>query len=272
MLADNAPPRWAALLAEAVEKPGLLLEAYARFPGYSLGNQLAALSQCRARRIRPGPIGTVKKWNSLGRKVIKGEKALWLCMPVTLKDKRPRRDPGAPVSEDGDPEERPLRRRYLWKPYWFVRSQTTGPPPPPELPLPTWDKTRALATLGITEIPFDHPDGNTQGFAKGRSIAVSPIAGAPWKTLLHELGHILLGHQQPGTDGADTVRSLAEAEAEAVALLCLDTLNLPGSEYARGYIQHWYGRNEPLPERSAVRIFRAADAILKAGAVPLPVM
>lgn len=256
----STAPRWAQLLAEAVEKPGLLLEAYHRFPGYSLGNQLAALSQCLARKIPPGPIGTLKKWNALGRTVIRGQKALWLCMPITVRDK----DDGV----GADPADRTTRRVYLWKPYWFVLAQTEGPTPPPELPLPTWEKPRALAALNITEIPFDHPDGNIQGYATGRSVAVSEIAQAPWKTLFHEVAHILLGHSQPGADGADTPRSTAEAEAEAVSLLCLDTLGLPGTEYARGYIQHWYGRNDPLPERSAVRVFKAADAILKAGAVP----
>jgi len=258
----STAPRWAQLLAEAVERPGLLLEAYHRFPGYSLGNQVAALCQCLARNIPPGPIGTLKKWNTLGRKVARGQRALWLCMPITVRDK----------DDDGDPADHTTRKVYLWKPYWFVLAQTEGPAPPPELPLPSWDKARALAALNITEVPFDHPDGNTQGFAVGRSVSVSPIAEAPWKTLFHEIGHILLGHQQPGADDADTPRSTAEAEAEAVALLCLDTLGLPGAEFARGYIQHWYGRDEPLPERSAVRIFKAADAILKAGATPPTLM
>jgi len=261
----SASPRWAQLLAEAVERPGLLLEAYHRFPGYSLGNQLAALCQCHARQIPPGPIATLKRWNRLGRRVTKGQKALWLCMPITVRDKR---------AEDvgGDPADRPTRTVYLWKPYWFVLAQTDGAAPPLELPQPAWDKARALASLGVTEIPFDHPDGNMQGFARGRSIAVSPLAEAPWKTLFHEVGHILLGHSQPGQDGADTPRSTAEVEAEAVALLCLDTLGLPGAEYARGYIQHWSGHVEAVPERSAARIFKAADAILRAGAAPPAVM
>ncbi len=261
----STAPRWAQLLAEAVEQPGLLLEAYHRFPAYSLGNQLAALCQCYARRITPGPIATLKKWNRLGRRVTRGQRALWLCMPVTVRDK---------TADVADPDRacRPTRTVYMWKPYWFVLAQTEGPTCPPEEPLPSWDKARALEALGITEIPFDHPDGNIQGYAVDRAVAVSPLAEAPWKTLFHEVGHILLGHQQPGGDKADTPRSIAEAEAESVALLCLDTLGLPGTEYARGYIQHWYGRNQPLPERSAVRIFKAADAVLKAGAAPPTVM
>jgi len=59
-------------------------------------------------------------------------------------------------------------------------------------------------------------------------------------------------------------RSLKEVAAEAVALLCLESLGMPGAEYCRGYIQTWLAGAE-IPERSAQRIFSAADKILKAG-------
>jgi hypothetical protein len=42
-------------------------------------------------------------------------------------------------------------------------------------------------------------------------------------------------------------------------------LNLPGLDESRGYIQYWYGTGQPIPEASARKIFKAADAILKAG-------
>ena len=41
------------------------------------------------------------------------------------------------------------------------------------------------------------------------------------------------------TDTEHTPRSEAEVEAEAVALLCCESLGLPGAEYSRGYIQSW---------------------------------
>ena len=69
---------WAALLDEAVKKPGYIHEAYSRFHSYSLGNQLLALFQCFERGIQPGPLATFPKWRELGRHVKKGEKALTL--------------------------------------------------------------------------------------------------------------------------------------------------------------------------------------------------
>ena len=118
---------------------------------------------------------------------------------------------------------------------------------------------------------FTGMDGNCQGYARQRSIAVSPVAELPHKTRFHELAHVVLGHTAEADTGLSdtdmTPRSLREVEAEAVALVCLEALGLPGAEHCRGYIQHWNERRgaEPIPERSAQRIFKAADQILKAG-------
>ncbi len=117
------------------------------------------------------------------------------------------------------------------------------------------------------EVPFDATDGNVLGFARARSIAVSPINPMPHKTRFHELAHVLLGHTAEGeqADGELTPRSLRECEAEAVALLCGAALELPGVESCRGYIQSWWGSGHPIPERSAQRVLKVADQILKAG-------
>ncbi|MBI2359042.1 MAG: hypothetical protein HYV04_09090, partial [Deltaproteobacteria bacterium] len=52
-----------------------------------------------------------------------------------------------------------------------------------------------------------------------------------------------------------------------VALLCCAALDLPGVEHCRGYIQSWWGQGNPIPERSAQRVLKVADQILKAGTV-----
>ena len=62
---------------------------------------------------------------------------------------------------------------------------------------------------------------------------------------------------------------MQEAEAEATALLPLATLDVPGQEYCRGYIQSWLNGEglgcAGIGEASARRIFGAADKILRAG-------
>ena len=243
---------WAQLLREAVTKPGLLLEAYTAFHNYSVGNQILAIVQCQLRGLTPGPLSTFPGWKEKGRHIRKGEKALTLCMPITVK---------------GDNEDERFTR-FVYKPRWFVLAQTDGEPLPP-VETPAWEYARALEALSVSEAPFDRTDGNVQGYARERSIAVSPIAVLPHKTRFHELGHVILGHTAESSfdDTETTPRSLREVEAEAVALICCETLRLPGADYARGYIQHWLGQ-DTIPEQSAQRVFRAADQILKAGQPP----
>jgi hypothetical protein len=98
-------------------------------------------------------------------------------------------------------------------------------------------------------------------------IAVSPVAAMPWKTCLHEIAHILLGHTTEGeqADSDTTPRNVREVEAEAVAMLCCAALGLPGVEFSRGYIQSYWTAGAEIPERCAQRILKAADQILKAG-------
>ena len=135
---------------------------------------------------------------------------------------------------------------------------------------PAWDAERALAALNITEVPFEDADSTVLGYARGFSIAVSPTSPLPHRTRFHELAHVLLGHTAEGRrhGGQLTPRRLRECEADAVAMLCCDALNLPGVEESGSYIQEWWGSGQ-VTRRSAQRILRVVDEILKAGA-PAP--
>src|SRR6516162_5855954 len=251
---------WAALLDEAVRKPGYIHEAYSRFDNYSLGNQLLALFQCFERGIQPGPLATFPKWKELGRHVKKGEKALTLCMPLTCKRTK------TIQRQDGTEQEEEFTfTHFTYKAHWFVLSQTEGKDYEPAS-LPEWSEEIALVALKIEREEFQTLDGNTQGYARrGRKIAVSPVAALPHKTLFHEIAHSLLHCDQGDMSDTDqTPRTVAEVEAEAVALLCCESLGLPGAEFSRGYIQSW-GQGQAISERSAQRIFHVADQILRAG-------
>lgn len=260
---NDPPAAWPALLADAVATPGVVSAAYRRFWNYSAGNQLLALFQCHGRGLDPGPIHTFRGWADLGRHVRKGEKALVLCMPVTVKGKK-KADP--PPELEPDAADDGTYTRFVYRPHWFVLSQTKGEPYVPQ-ELPDWSESTALAALSVTRVPFIHPDGNAQGYAAGRTVSVSPVAFAPHRTLFHELAHVLLGHtgdEGRMDDGEHTPKNLREVEAEAVALICCESLGLPGAEFCRGYLQHWL-QGEVIPERSAHRIFKAADGVLRAG-------
>lgn len=248
---------FADLLQSAVTEPGIVSAAYRQFHNYSIGNQLLAWSQCLARGIQPGPMATFPRWKELGRHVHRGEKAITLCQPVTVK---------RPAEEANDAAELETFTRFVHRPNWFVLAQTDGEALSPQT-TPTWDVDRALALLQVQEILFDAMNGNCLGFARGRTISINPVNPMPYKTRFHELAHVLLGHTAEGaqTDSEITPRSLCECEAEAVALLCCAALELPGVEHSRGYIQSWWGSGNPIPERSAQRVLKAADQILRAG-------
>jgi antirestriction protein ArdC len=252
---------WSAILIEAVTKPGLISEAYSRFWNYSTGNQILAMMQCAIRSIKAGPIHTFNGWKELGRFVKKGEKAIELCMPITCK-----KTVTAYNDATGQDDEKPVSfARFTFRRNWFVLSQTDGSEYEP-VSAPEWSESTALAALNISRVPFELTNGNCQGYATGRSIAVSSIAAMPHKTLFHELAHVLLGHTEEGAmnDGELTPQTLREAEAESVAMIVCESLGLPGAEYCRGYIQGWL-KGQPIPESSTRIIFTTASTILKAG-------
>ena len=253
-------PNFTTLLQEAVNKPGTIMKAYSAFHNYSIGNQLLALIQCQLKGIEPGPINTFPKWQDLGRHVRKGEKAITLCMPVTIKRKQ---------TNDAGEEEDSSFTTFVYKPRWFVLAQTDGSEIEQQRS-PDWEAEKALSALDIKRVSFAETDGNTQGYARTREIAISPIAQLPHKTLFHEMAHVVLGHTQDAdfNDAESTPRSLREVEAECVALLCCEALELEGAEFCRGYVQTWLkrGGSAVIPEKSAQKILKAADQILKAGA------
>jgi len=255
---QHAP--WGELLRDAVEKPGRMLEAYTAFHNYSFGNAVLALEQCIRRNLQPGPLNTYRGWLERKRQVRKGEKGLTLCMPMPFK-RAAQTD-----SVESDTTEKETQYAFRFRAYWFVLGQTEGEnsyvPP-----IPGFDIDTALRTLNITRTPFDEMNGNIQGFANGREIAVNPVAALHHKTTFHEIAHIVLGHTtlEKLVDSEQTERHIRDVEAESVALICCETLGLEGADFCRGYIQHWLKAEKEIPNHSAARIFAAATSILKAG-------
>ena len=123
-------------------------------------------------------MATYPRWKALGRQVKKGEEAIMLCMPITVKRKHSQTVPDADEAND-------ITTWFVCKPRWFVLSQTDGEPLP-DSETPDWDAVRALEALTVQEIPFDHVDGNCLGFARDRVIAVNPVNPLPHKTRFHE--------------------------------------------------------------------------------------
>jgi len=243
-------------LKDIVSKEGVLSSCYSTFHNYSLLNQFLASSQLQGRGQKIAPIASYNKWKELGRQVKKGSKGLALLMPVTINKK----------DADGQKTDDHFKT-YIFRNNWFSLDDTEGADFTPEVKIAEWDKNKALAALDIKEVDFQHLSGNAQGYAKDREIAINPLAILPHKTRFHELAHIVLGHTAENvlmSDSELTPKDIKEVEAESVAYILCELLGLEGKIESRGYIQHWLS-SETIPDKSAAKIFGAADKILKAG-------
>jgi len=263
---------WGKLFSDALSCPGKVSEAYSVFHDYSLGNAILAAMQLTVKGLPLSPIASFNKWKQLGRCVKKGEKAIALVMPVTVKTKSNDEVENGAGSNDNDKEVRSSGRTiFVLKNNWFSLDQTDGADYTNEVAIPEWNKAQALSGLGVTEGRFDLTDGNAQGYAvpNEKRLAINPLAAMPWKTLFHEIAHCLMHSKEAQmADGDLMQKDIKEAEAEAVAYLCCATLGLPGLEESRDYIQGWLGskeRSDEFSNKSASRVFSVADKILKAG-------
>ena len=255
-----ASGKYIELLAQALSEPGIVSAAYQLFHRFSIGNQILAAVQLTQRGMPLSPIASFNHWQALGRSVRKGERALALFMPVTIK-KRGQKD-------ETDEVQRADETFTMFKLVnrWFSIEQTDGAEYAEPKATPRWHQEQALAHLDIALEHFAMVDGNIQGYAVERRIAINPIAEYPHKTCFHEIAHVVLEHThiRGCWDGVTMPRNLQEVEAEGVAFLLCSILDLPGQCESRGYIQAWLA-DDSLPEKSAQRIFSAAQTIMEAG-------
>jgi hypothetical protein len=259
-----------AILVVALTVPGRISNCYNKFYKYSFLNMVLVLMQTGILE----PIANFKKWQSLGRTVVSGPgSALFVNHPRFA----PRKDPntGKVIVKNGKAEMKFIGaypKASVWQLF-----QTDGP----DLDLsgenlPDWDREQAMAELDITEGKFAKINGNISGYSHDRVFALNPAnCPAPFKTMIHEWAHILLGH----TDGgyAEHPRDIAEFQAESVAYLVCHELDVEAfdASYSRGYIQTWLAgkttnylddNGDLLVTDEIVRnIFSITDRILVAG-------
>ncbi|UNQ40938.1 hypothetical protein MPC38_06720 [Prescottella equi] len=245
-------PDYNDLLDQMLTVEGSLGDAYRRFYNYSTSNLAFLLMQgCPIE-----PIATYEGWKRVGRQVTQ-KGAYYIRRPILVKT-------GDVDEETG--EEKKIQRYKPVKSIFPV-SMTEGEPLP-DLELPEWSRSRALAALAITEVAFEQMDGNLQGYSYERNIAVNPAAANGDKTWFHEGGHILLGHTaRDAHEDYNRHRGMKELGAEAVAHIVMNELGLLTPEKAsvsRAYIQTWSQGQKPSKSEVA-DIFKAADQMLAAG-------
>tara|TARA_B100000287_G_C20529322_1_gene740142 strand:+ start:41 stop:940 length:900 start_codon:yes stop_codon:yes gene_type:complete len=80
-------------------------------------------------------------------------------------------------------------------------------------------------------------------------------------TILHEIGH-MFAHSEEELDRKRVYRPLVETEAETIAYVVADYLNIDTSSYSIGYIANWSKGNEDILQESVKRISKFANVIM----------
>ena len=81
-------------------------------------------------------------------------------------------------------------------------------------------------------------------------------------TILHEIGH-MFAHSNEELDRKRVYRPLVETEAETIAYVVADYLNIDTSSYSIGYIANWSKGNEDILQESVKRISKFANVIME---------
>ena len=194
---------------------------------YSFRNLWLIFCQCPNAKMVAG----YRKWQSIGRQVMKGQKSIAILAPMIRKNEEKKEE------------------LFGYKTVSvFDIAQTDGN----DIPKMTETKmilgdTEAIQNaiksceqlgdeLGLT-ISYKRLDGPCGVFIPAHSkilICDSLEPAHQLKTLVHELAHAMLKHGE-----SDKKRNVLELEAESAAYIVCDSLNLDTSDYSFAYLAGW---------------------------------
>jgi N-terminal domain of anti-restriction factor ArdC len=214
------------------------VHARASFRAYSAGNCMLLAQQCHERGIDPGYIAGFRSWLKLGRCVRKGETALRIFAPVTVKERDER------WQQTGE------SRVFFKTAFVFELSQTNPlpgvePPPlePPSQPLRGDSHEHLIAPLVAFarslaySVAFEEMRGSAGGWCdtEARRIVIDAQAPANAKvrTLIHECAHAL------GVDYERYSRAQAEVIVDTVTFIVAAGLGLAADGESVPYVAGW---------------------------------
>lgn len=210
---------------------------------YSFNNLILAWLQFP----RVSMLAGFKKWQSLGRMVNKGEKAIKVLAPLTRKVRDEEKEEDAVVITGW---------RYV---NVFDVSQTDGD----ELEFGHSDKVNgeicfeSIKKISPLPVVVEYA-GTSNGNITPERILVAPKENeaAMVATLVHEIGHYKLGHLESDLD-----KETKEVEAETVSYIVTSYLGLK-NEKSKFYIGSWNGSGEQLRGKGK-NLISVAEAIIK---------
>ncbi len=239
------------------------LDFFSGFRSYSANNIMLALFQNQDISLLASYDTFAKK----GRKVKKGESAIWILAPLKYTKKTTEE-----YEENGVSKTKEVKKSFI-KGFTSVPvfdvSQTEGD----EIPSPVsllkgqapemLEEAMALLPEKIGfSISYEDFEGRANGYCdftkKKIVIRESNDPMQRVKTIAHEMGHALLHGE-----GDSSCRGEAELEAESVAYVVCGYLGVDSSEYSFGYLASWKGHeSERVLSKSATRIKEASNKIL----------
>jgi hypothetical protein len=240
----------------------------AKFHSYSAGNCMLLAAQCHQRGIVPEHVAGFRTWLKLGRCVRRGEAALRILAPVTVKQR------------DERGEEADERRVFFKTAFVFDISQTEvmdGVEPvslePPCEPLTGDSHAHLLAplqafceSLGYS-VCFRDIEGSAGGWCdlKAKEIVIDAAvpANARLRTLIHECAHAL------GVGYEHYSRAQAEVIVDTVTFLSASSVGLRVDGESIPYVAGWGedGALEAVTEFAETidAIARRIEDVLRAG-------
>ena len=262
------------------EKYRQFLDTMAKFPQYSLNNNLLIMMQKPDATLCQSYTG----WKQMGRFVKKGEKGIRILAPAPYKMEREQdkldEKGKAVLDKDGEPVKETVQINITaFKPVsTFDLSQTDGEPLPTIGASELTGSVEGYATLfevikEASPVPIGFED--TKGGAKGyfhteeNRIAIqegmSEVQNV--KTAIHEMAHAKLHNmeaQKAREDGGQT-RSSKEVEAESVAYTVCQHFGIDTSDYSFAYVAGWsQGKEMPELKESLNTIRTAASELITA--------
>jgi hypothetical protein len=178
---------------------------------YSLRNQWLISSECAKREIAPTHVAGFRAWLALDRVVRKGERAIYILAPVSVKDR------------DAEGEETGEKRTFFRAVPVFDAAMTEALPgmvpvplSPPCEPIAGESHAHLLAPLERLagelgyHVEYQPIDGATGGWCDSKAMQIVVDAGQPAnarvRVLVHEIAHALgVGYEQYGRHQAEVL-------------------------------------------------------------------
>lgn len=253
-----------------------MLRVAARFPTYSPSNVLLIAAQ----RPHATRVGGIRMWNSLGRRVNKGEHGIAILAPCVYR--RTENDPDdarantdASAAADGDPAALRVLRGFKVV-HVFDVTQTDGDPLPdaaPALlegaaPAGLWEHLASLVQQSGYTIELGTCVSGVNGYTNPRTRKVRVRDDVEQtqavKTLAHELAHIRADHASRFPEYATDprCRGQAEIEAESIAYVVTTSAGMTTDAYSVPYVGAWADGNPARLRECATQVVAVARTLL----------